>query len=160
MAQKIIHTLIDDMDGSEAAETVRFSLDGMDLEIDLNEANAEALRSILRPYVEKARRKSKLQVIKGGKTAHTPPTPIVRNRESSKVREWATSPEGQRILKARGLTVAPRGRISGRIEELYERRAELSQPEPEPAEESGGNTESPAAPKPARKRAARKAASA
>ena len=37
MAQKVVVTLFDDIDGSEAAETIAFGLDGKSYEIDLNE---------------------------------------------------------------------------------------------------------------------------
>ena len=36
MAQKVSIVLVDDIDGSEAEETVSFALDGRDYEIDLN----------------------------------------------------------------------------------------------------------------------------
>ena len=44
MAQKVMVTLVDDLDGSEAGETVEFGLDGAFYEIDLSEGNAERLR--------------------------------------------------------------------------------------------------------------------
>ena len=43
MAQKVQTLFIDDLDGSEAAGTVRFGLDGTDYEIDLNTEHAQAL---------------------------------------------------------------------------------------------------------------------
>ena len=42
MAQKVNIVLIDDIDGSEAIETVSFGLDGTSYEIDLSTKNAEA----------------------------------------------------------------------------------------------------------------------
>ena len=39
MAQQVTTTLIDDIDGSEASETVLFGLDGTADEIDLTEAH-------------------------------------------------------------------------------------------------------------------------
>ena len=36
MATKVLTTLQDDIDGSDAAETVRFGLDGVEWEIDLS----------------------------------------------------------------------------------------------------------------------------
>lgn len=48
--------LIDDLDGSEATETVRFSLDGRAYEIDLSAKNASALRLSVQAYVDAARR--------------------------------------------------------------------------------------------------------
>ena len=40
-------TLVDDLDGGAADETVLFGLDGDAYEIDLSEANAQALRDLL-----------------------------------------------------------------------------------------------------------------
>jgi hypothetical protein len=56
MAQKIQVLFIDDLDGGEAEETVRFGLDGADYEIDLSAKNAAALRKALARYVDPARR--------------------------------------------------------------------------------------------------------
>jgi hypothetical protein len=56
MAQKVITTLIDDLDGDEAVESLIFGLDGATYEIDLNAANADRLREIFQPYVDSARR--------------------------------------------------------------------------------------------------------
>src|SRR4051812_1748789 len=53
MAQKVM--LIDDLDGSEGAETIRYSVDGQDYEIDLSEKNAERFRSVLREFMDKSR---------------------------------------------------------------------------------------------------------
>jgi hypothetical protein len=47
--------LVDDLDGTEAGETVTFELDGKSYEIDLSEANAHDLRRSLEPYVDRAR---------------------------------------------------------------------------------------------------------
>jgi hypothetical protein len=48
--------LLDDLNGAPAEETVRFSLDGVDYDIDLSAGNAQRLRRILDVYVEHARR--------------------------------------------------------------------------------------------------------
>src|SRR5690242_7291807 len=47
VAQKTIVTLEDDIDGGPATQTIAFGFDGVDYEIDLNEANVEALTSVL-----------------------------------------------------------------------------------------------------------------
>ena len=48
MARRIVHQLVDDLDGTVlepgAGETVRFSLDGTAYEIDLADENAAAFR--------------------------------------------------------------------------------------------------------------------
>jgi hypothetical protein len=54
MATKVTKTLIDDLDGAEASETVRFAIGGKSYEIDLSAKNAEQLDKLLEPY--KARR--------------------------------------------------------------------------------------------------------
>lgn len=60
MAKKTIITLIDDVDGTHLpegqGETVQFSLDGVDYEIDLSEYNAGKLRNFMALFVEKARK--------------------------------------------------------------------------------------------------------
>lgn len=111
MAQKIIHQLVDDIDGSvldvDAGETVRFSVDGTAYEIDLSDENAAKLREVFAPYLKAGRRLGS-----GRKPAS------VRRRsngegEQEKIREWA---------KAEGLKVADRGRISREIEQAYAAR--------------------------------------
>jgi len=54
----MIEKLIDDLDGSDAAETVTFGLDGAIFEIDLSKKNAAALRKSLDRYVTASRRSS------------------------------------------------------------------------------------------------------
>ena len=51
MATMTTVTLVDDLDGSEAIESVSFALDGASYEIDLNEKNARKLRDSLAGYV-------------------------------------------------------------------------------------------------------------
>jgi Lsr2 len=58
MAQKVQTVFIDDLDGTEADGTVRFSLDGTEYEIDLNADHTQALREALAPYVDAGRRVS------------------------------------------------------------------------------------------------------
>ncbi|WP_299932970.1 Lsr2 family protein [uncultured Nocardioides sp.] len=56
VARKTIITLVDDLDGSEAVTTVTFGLDGRNYEIDLSDSNEAALRDVLAPYVDGARK--------------------------------------------------------------------------------------------------------
>src|SRR6478736_1378211 len=56
VAQRVVVTLSDDIDGGEAAETVTFALDGKSYEIDLSEANASKLRDDLASWIGHARR--------------------------------------------------------------------------------------------------------
>lgn len=57
MAQLVIVTTVlkDDLDGSEATETIAFGLDGKAYEIDLNSEHAEMLRMGLNGFVETGR---------------------------------------------------------------------------------------------------------
>jgi hypothetical protein len=101
VAQKIQTLFIDDLDGSQAEGTVRFSLDGADYEIDLNAEHAQALRGALALYVEAARRRS---------TARRPAKPGRKARASdvdtTEVREWA---------RGQGIEVKDRGRIPAEL---------------------------------------------
>lgn len=58
MAEKVVRTLVDDMEAKEVeadAGTVLFGLDGKDYEIDLSKKNADPLRSFMKKYIEHAR---------------------------------------------------------------------------------------------------------
>lgn len=64
MAKKVTVTLVDDFDGSGAAdETVEFGLDGVTYEIDLSTKNATKLRGDLK----KKREKKKIKKNKNNK---------------------------------------------------------------------------------------------
>jgi hypothetical protein len=98
MAQKKIVTLIDDLDGTAASETVTFAIDGSSYEIDLSDKNAAALRKALRRYTTAAR-KAGTQGHTGRRRVTLPSTGHSRNAE---IRAWAHS---------NGHTVPARGRI-------------------------------------------------
>jgi hypothetical protein len=100
MAQRVQTLLIDDLDGGEAEGTVRFGLDGVEYEIDLNATHAEALRKALEPYIKVARRASGPAVRRAGRSgrraAHADGT------DPAAIREWA---------KSQGIEVKDRGRV-------------------------------------------------
>ena len=104
MAQRIQTLLIDDLDGGEAAGTVRFGLDGTDYEIDLSAAHGDELRKALEQYLAHARRT-------GGAARSA-----ARSRRGSaaldtaKVREWA---------KGQGIEVKDRGRVPADVVGQY-----------------------------------------
>jgi hypothetical protein len=54
MASKTI--TVDDIDGSEGAKTVQFSVEGTSYEVDLSDANVAKLHEALEPYVKVARK--------------------------------------------------------------------------------------------------------
>jgi hypothetical protein len=104
VAQKVVIELSDDLDGSEAVETVTFALDGRSYEIDLNEKNAGKLRKILAPYANAGRKQG------GGRRG---PKRIAVGSDRPNpvdVRAWAA---------AQGHDVAPRGRVPADITEKY-----------------------------------------
>ena len=113
MAQITQVTLVDDLDGGAAAESVTFSLDGKSYEIDLSEKHAAALRDAFAPFVSSARRA-------GGSAAARQKTSMRAGRpreESAAIREWATG---------NGLDVSARGRISSTVLEAYENRGKAA----------------------------------
>ena len=97
--------LVDDLDGSEAAETVRIGLDGREYDIDLSEQNAEGLRKGLADFIAHARPVRGRQKPRNASPA--------RRRETAEIRDWAI---------ANGYTVADRGRIPGNVLDAYNAR--------------------------------------
>lgn len=98
MAQRTLVQLIDDLDGTEADETVAFGLDGADYVIDLTTEHAEDLRARLGEYAAHARRASG-----GSRRRSTEGRPSELSEDRAAVRDWA---------RERGYEVADRGRIS------------------------------------------------
>lgn len=106
MAQRVNIILEDDLDGSEADETVTFALDGVTYEIDLSAGNAAGLRDALAPYVGHGRRAA-------GRRSTARPTPRSGGkRDLADVRDWA---------RKHGHTVSDRGRISAEIQAAYDK---------------------------------------
>jgi hypothetical protein len=105
MAQKVQVLLVDDIDGSEATETVSFGLDGGIYEIDLSSGNASKLRTELAQYVEHARKTSGAQVRRRRQRNGA------GREQSAQIREWA---------RANGKHVNERGRIPATIVAEYE----------------------------------------
>ncbi|MDJ0344998.1 Lsr2 family protein [Streptomyces sp. H10-C2] len=101
MAQRVVVSLSDDLDGGEAAETIVFGIDGKSFEIDLSAVNADKLRSALSPYVVAGRKHARSgKVYK--RTAVAP--------DPAAVRAWARS---------NGFDVPPRGRIPKKVYEAF-----------------------------------------
>src|SRR5262245_48334698 len=113
MAQKVIVELVDDLDGtaSEDISTVSFSLDGANYEIDLNETNAENLRSVLSEFVVAARRTGGRLKRGVGSPAKPAPRPAANREQTKAIREWA---------KQNGFDLADRGRIPANVIEAYD----------------------------------------
>lgn len=117
MATRTVVHLVDDIDGSEATDEVRFALDGVTYEIDLNAEHAQELRSDLEKWIQHARRT-------GGRPRRAATTqtaaatsPKGRRRKTTAavddtnvIREWA---------RGEGIEVKDRGRIPAAVAEQY-----------------------------------------
>jgi hypothetical protein len=106
VAQKVVIELLDDLDGSEAVETIVFALGGQSYEIDLDEKNAAKLRKALAPFVEAGRKQGGSKRAKTRVPVHSDdhPNPV-------EVRAWASS---------QGIEVAARGRVPADIIAKYQ----------------------------------------
>ena len=87
--RRTIVTLVDDLDGSEAAETVTFGIDGDSFEIDLSQANADALRSTLEGWVTQARCAGAEPRTHTAPTRSTTVLPAVGESRNALIRAWA-----------------------------------------------------------------------
>jgi hypothetical protein len=126
MAQQRIVRFVDDLDGSEAAGTVDFGLDGRRYEIDLSEDNAGKLRDVLAPYVGAARKSGggsagrrgsrggsgqRKTVAEAQRTVPEKTTARSAREETAAIRQWA---------REHGHQVSDRGRISKSVLEAYQ----------------------------------------
>jgi hypothetical protein len=118
VAQKVVVSLVDDLDETEADETVEFGIDGATYEIDLSDSNAAKLRDSLGDYIAHARRLSGRRR-SSSRPAAAAPAPAARrtggrasvDREQNQaIREWA---------RKQGMTVSERGRIPSEVSEAY-----------------------------------------
>lgn len=113
MATQTTITLIDDIDGSEAVETVEFALDGASYEIDLNEKHAKKLRDVLANYVAHARHVDGRRTSGGRRSRASSGRANARNsrEQLQAVRDWA---------RKQGYEVSDRGRIAAAIQEAFD----------------------------------------
>ncbi|SFQ59584.1 Lsr2 protein [Amycolatopsis arida] len=111
MAQQVLVSLVDDLDGSEADETVEFMLDGVSYEIDLSAENAEELRDSLAQYVEHARRVGGRK--RSGRRSVTAERSTADREQNQAIRAWA---------RKNGFEISDRGRIPSEVVEAYHRR--------------------------------------
>ena len=115
MAQRVQVILEDDLDGGSADETVTFALDGVAYEIDLKSDNAEKLRGLLAPYVEKGRKQSGRLTAprRGGSGGRSSGRAASAGQaDTAKIRTWA---------KENGHAVNDRGRVPSNVREAYEK---------------------------------------
>ena len=121
MAQKVLVTMADDLDGTEETAkekvvTVRFAVEKDAYEIDLREKNKKKFDELLAPYVSKARAAGHtVTTAGGGRRSHTTHVPAPRNRASrergARIRKWAHD---------QGIKMGDRGRIPRDVEQKYD----------------------------------------
>lgn len=110
MARQVIETLIDDIDGKKADETVRFGLDGVDYSIDLSGRNAGKLRSLLSAYQEAGTRLGRAVASAPGRAGAVGRSRAGGRDENRAIREWAAK---------QGKELSDRGRIPAAIVDEY-----------------------------------------
>lgn len=118
MAQKVTVTLVDDLDGGTAEETVEFSIDGVSYEIDLSSDNAVNLRDALAGFVAHARKAGSGQRRRGGggapaRRGGSSGRAAVDREQNQAIREWA---------RKNGMNVSDRGRIPAEVLEAYHKK--------------------------------------
>lgn len=111
MAQKVIVSLVDDLDGGAAEETVEFALDGKSYQIDLSDENAKKLREAFAAYVDGARRATTSRGTSPRRPQQGGTQRAVADREQNQaIRDWANR---------HGMKVSDRGRIPGDVVKAY-----------------------------------------
>ena len=101
MTTKVLTTLQDDIDGSDATQTIRFALDGIEYEIDLSDRNANRLRNGLSEFIARGRKVGGRHVRKSAASGQT---------DTKAIRTWAG---------AQGIEVSTRGRVPADVVEKY-----------------------------------------
>ncbi len=123
MARRIVHQLVDDLDGTVlevgSGETVLFSLDGTAYEIDLTEENAASLRDALAPYISAGRSvssrtgagRANAAATRGQSSGGARRQRRSGQRDYGPIREWAAQ---------NGYTLSERGRVPAAVLEAYD----------------------------------------
>lgn len=101
---RVVHT--DDLDGTEGAKPVEFSIGGDAYTIDLTAENEAKFRDVLEPYIAKAEKVSRRR-----SSASTSSRSTNKNSNTTEIREWA---------RANGYQVSDRGRIAADVVAAYE----------------------------------------
>ncbi len=126
MARTTTVQLTDDIDGSPAAESVNFALDGQRFAIDLSAEHASSLRDALAEFVAGGRRTSAPGRRPGaGRRRQGRPSDVA----AADVRAWAAQ---------NGIPVSNRGRVPDDVVAQYKNAqgAPPADPAPEPAKRS------------------------
>jgi hypothetical protein len=107
MVKSLVEVLVDDLDGTEAVESVLLGWNGQWRRIELSEKNLAALSKAVDRYWEAGHPVAE----RGGATRRTRSARSDTNgRDPKAIRAWA---------EANGIAVPKRGRIPGEIEKRY-----------------------------------------
>jgi Lsr2 len=110
MAQRVV--LTDDLDGSEATQTITYTVDGQEYEIDLSEENVQRFHEALEPFVSASRQVSRQAA------------PTRRGRGDGRRRSGASQrddiPQIRAWAEANGYEVSARGRIKKEVLDAYD----------------------------------------
>ena len=111
MAREVTETLIDDLDGGKAAETITFGLDSATYEIDLSNKNTTAFRKSLARFVKAARpTSSSARSSRRKATPSSNGSKVKRDFDITQLREWAGTNK---------VTIPSRGRIPQAVVDQY-----------------------------------------
>lgn len=111
MATRTTVLLTDDMDGSEADETVSFAMDGVAYEIDLSQDNANDFRDSMSAYMQHGRKVSGRSSSSRATNIRRPTNLSGEREQREQVRVWA---------RENGFQIGDRGRIAQNIIDAYE----------------------------------------
>ncbi len=110
MAQRIV--LSDDLDGSEATQTINYVIDGQEYEIDLSDENVQRFHEALEPFVSASRQVSRQAApARRGRGDGRRRGGTSGRSDIAQIRAWAES---------QGMDVSARGRIKKEIIDAYD----------------------------------------
>ena len=104
--QKKLVVLVDDLDNTEAHQTISFSFKGVSYEIDLSDENVAEFEKDLSRWISAARRVGGRLVTRSARRVPAGAS------QSAKIREWA---------RAQNIAVNERGRIPAELVQQYEK---------------------------------------
>ncbi|MEU4246807.1 histone-like nucleoid-structuring protein Lsr2 [Amycolatopsis sp. NPDC026612] len=155
MARNTAVQVLDDLTGGPAAETVGFGVDGIDYDIDLSFANAEALRAFLQRYADAGRRtggrKNRPRLVPGARK--TTPKPAAAKAAPAKAAPVKATP-----AKATPAKAAPVKAKATAAKPAPAKAAKPAPAKPAPAKPARAKAEPAQTPEPAKTTRTRKAA--
>ncbi len=117
MARTTVVQLTDDIDGSEADQTIEFSYKGKSYSLDLNDRNASELADVLASYIAAAEKAGGVQSRAGSRSSRSGGS---RSRSSDGSGASGPDPKDVRVwADANGVQVSARGRIPASVIEQY-----------------------------------------